>query len=221
VRLVFVCHSEEACRRKFQLFGLAACRTYREQAHYTPRIPSNTSSLRSRLVGRSNPCVNPVRWIATSHHVPSCRDSWLKATDAPFHEQGLFYRYFSLSKSKSTSKSKSFFIPFSFEPRLRHCESRPVGMWQSIPIERIVHCSCAVLIPTCRDRKDGRKSDKVRQSAIIDGFRPDASPDRSYSRHMRRGQKRIFTRLLLHTHGQFVRFNKSKGFQNRVPVTTR
>jgi hypothetical protein len=38
-------------------------------------------------------------------------------------------------------------------------------MWQSIPIERIVHCSCAVLIPTCRDRNDGRKSDKVRQTA--------------------------------------------------------
>jgi toxin ParE1/3/4 len=27
-------------------------------------------------------------------------------------------------------------------------------MWQSIPIERIVHCSCAVLIPTCRDRNE-------------------------------------------------------------------
>jgi hypothetical protein len=107
---------------------VAACRTYREQAHYTSRILSSTSSLRSRLVGRSNPCVDQVRWIATSHHVPSCRDSWLKATDAPFHEQGLFYRYFTLSKSKSPSKSKSYFIPFSFEPRLRHCESRPVGI---------------------------------------------------------------------------------------------
>jgi hypothetical protein len=45
-------------------------------------------------------------------------------------------------------------------------------MWQSISIEHFVHCPCAVSVPTCRDRNDGRKSDKVRQAARISASEP-------------------------------------------------
>jgi hypothetical protein len=39
--------------------------------------------------------------------------------------------------------------------RLRHCESRPVGMWQSIFIEHIVHCTYAVSTRIRAARNDG------------------------------------------------------------------
>jgi hypothetical protein len=47
--------------------------------------------------------------------------------------------------------------------RLRHCESRPVGMWQSISIEHIVHCPCAVSggIQAARNDPDPPQENRV------------------------------------------------------------
>jgi hypothetical protein len=44
--------------------------------------------------------------------------------------------------------------------------ARREATWQSIPIERIVHCPCVVSVLTCRDRND-KKNYKVQQAAII------------------------------------------------------
>jgi hypothetical protein len=43
-------------------------------------------------------------------------------------------------------------------------DKKQVSHYPVIAMERIVHYPCAVSVPTCRDRNDGRKYDKVRQA---------------------------------------------------------
>jgi hypothetical protein len=77
-----------------------------------------------------------------------------------FNERVPVYRYFTLYNNYHGIT----IYAFTQEGRHAGLPLQSKTAW----VVRIFHVqgSCAVSVPTCRDRNDGRKSDKVRQSAI-------------------------------------------------------